>query len=285
MLLNPFRFTTGSNTGLIGAYLAGLWGGYSLDVLSSTYGGACVRLRRSSDNAEQDIGFSSGAIDAGAVAAFVGSDSAYITTWYDQAGGGNHLIQPTTTRQPRLVNAGSLSDAAVFDGSNDAMETTNAGGTPTAVTMFFFGELRNSGPSTVIHSIGNPQNSRGAQFSSGGTTNIFGAVTGPGGFDAATNYWTANFNGALLSGDHVYSTRYLPTDSGAKVRLYVDGSNVASTSTAFPGSLNAAFASAKHRLAARLVDGTFAANLDCRTFLLYESDKVADIAAISAAIS
>ncbi len=83
---------------------------YSLRKLSSTYSGALIRVRRSSDNAEQDIYPSSsncGMLDTAALTTFVGSNSAFVKTWYDQVGT-RHATQTTAGSQPRIVNAGTI---------------------------------------------------------------------------------------------------------------------------------------------------------------------------------
>lgn len=97
---------------------------YSTRLLRTAYAGQCLRIRRSSDNAEQDIGFVSGAIDESAITTFVGANSAFVVTWYDQSGNARDITQTTTTRQPRIVNAGVIDKrngkvAPIFDGSND----------------------------------------------------------------------------------------------------------------------------------------------------------------------
>lgn len=80
---------------------------YSLRRLRAGYTGACIRVRRSSDNAEQDIGFNSNFdLDTTALLTFVGANNGFITTWYDQSGNGNNATQSTAAQQPRIVNAG-----------------------------------------------------------------------------------------------------------------------------------------------------------------------------------
>jgi len=102
---------------------------YSLRKLSSTYSGSAIRVRRSSDNAEQDIGFVSGDLDTSSLLSFVGAGSGYITTWYDQSGNANDATQATAANQPRIVNSGVIEttgseNAIKFDGSNDYMTRT-----------------------------------------------------------------------------------------------------------------------------------------------------------------
>jgi hypothetical protein len=97
---------------------------YSLKKLISTATRA-IRVRRSSDNAEQDIGFTEDTLDTAALAAFVGSDSAFVTTFYDQTATGINLVQGTAASQPRIVNAGVFDGAAIFDGVNDWMSAAS----------------------------------------------------------------------------------------------------------------------------------------------------------------
>jgi hypothetical protein len=95
--------------------------------LSSSYSGPALRVRRSSDNAESDIGFNaSGDLDTAALLAFIGANSGFINTFYDQTGGGAHYTQGTTGSQPRIVNAGVVDvintrPALLYDGSNDTL--------------------------------------------------------------------------------------------------------------------------------------------------------------------
>lgn len=52
----------------------------------TSYNGALIRVRRASDNAQQDIGFdASGNLNTAALAAFVGSSQGFLTRVYDQA--------------------------------------------------------------------------------------------------------------------------------------------------------------------------------------------------------
>ena len=82
---------------------------YSLRLLRTAYTGPAVRVRRSNDNSEQDIGFNSdGTLDTTALTTFVGANSAFVTTWYDQSGYGRHATQATAAHQPRIVNAGTI---------------------------------------------------------------------------------------------------------------------------------------------------------------------------------
>lgn len=90
----------------------------------------CLRVRRSNDNTEQDIGFSGDALDTSALAAFVGSNSGYVVKWYDQSGNGEHAEQATAANQPRIVNAGVIDSSIVFSGTQILKVTSLTLGTP-----------------------------------------------------------------------------------------------------------------------------------------------------------
>jgi hypothetical protein len=74
--------------------------------LRSAYGGPCMRVRRSSDSTQQDIGFLGNVLDQAALLAFVGAGSGYVITLYDQGPAARHLTQADPLKQPIVVNAG-----------------------------------------------------------------------------------------------------------------------------------------------------------------------------------
>lgn len=82
--------------------------GYSLRKISSTYTGSAIRVRRSNDNAEQNIGFVNNELDTASLLTFTGANSGFVTTWYDQSGNANNAVQATTSLQARIVNAGTI---------------------------------------------------------------------------------------------------------------------------------------------------------------------------------
>jgi len=105
-------YTAGSTpTNLLLDDYPGAAAAYSVRRLNSAYTGACMRVRRDSDNTEQDIGFdSNGDLDTSALATFVGSgNNGYVRYWYDQStaggtGSGNDAGQATATSQPQIYN-------------------------------------------------------------------------------------------------------------------------------------------------------------------------------------
>lgn len=109
------------DAGRFGKFINGLHALYSLRQELASYTGNLIRVRRSSDNAEQDIGIATGILDTAALATFAGSSSCYVKTWYDQSGRGNDLTQTTTTKQPIIVNAGTYLTSIQFDGTDDTL--------------------------------------------------------------------------------------------------------------------------------------------------------------------
>lgn len=106
-------------------YTANLVGAWSVARrLLGSYQGPLIRIRRSSDNSEQDIGYDGdGNLDTAAITSFVGANSAFATKVYHQ-NSGNDLLQTTTGYQPRIVNAGAIETigsipALKFDGADD----------------------------------------------------------------------------------------------------------------------------------------------------------------------
>jgi len=81
---------------------------YSVRKLRSSYSGSALRVRRSSDNTEQDIGFTGNDLDTTSLSSFVGVSDGFITKWYDQSGSVNDLVQTTASLQPQIVSGGTI---------------------------------------------------------------------------------------------------------------------------------------------------------------------------------
>jgi hypothetical protein len=91
------------NKGLLDEF-AGAAAAYSLRDLTFLRGGPVVRVRRSSDNTEQD--FTATQVTDGALTTFCGAGDGFVRTWYDQSGNGNHAIQTSVNTQPQIVTNG-----------------------------------------------------------------------------------------------------------------------------------------------------------------------------------
>lgn len=114
---------------------------YSLRKLKRDYNGFAVKIRRSSDNAEVNVYFDTNDIVSNSsnvtvtaigtssliigqvlnYATFIGANTAFVTTWYDQGTNAYHATQTTVAVQPRLVlnSAGPLNTlpSILYDGT------------------------------------------------------------------------------------------------------------------------------------------------------------------------
>lgn len=95
---------------------------YSVRKLRSAYTGSAIRVRRSSDNTESDIGFSGGNLDTTALTSFCGSGNGFVTTWYDQSGNARNATQTTAANQPQIVSSGSV----ITENTKSAIQFTGA---------------------------------------------------------------------------------------------------------------------------------------------------------------
>lgn len=80
---------------------------YSLRKLRAEYTGSAIRVRRSQDDAEIDVGFdSNGLLDTAAIANHCTNKNGFVTKWYDQSGNSRDAVQATSTKQPAIYEAG-----------------------------------------------------------------------------------------------------------------------------------------------------------------------------------
>jgi hypothetical protein len=107
---------------------------YSLRLLDSTYTGSAIRVRRASDNAEQDIGFdSNGDLDTTALATFCSGTDGFCKVWYDQSSNGVDATQTTTTAQPKIYD-GTTGVVTNSNGKPAIQEVNQSGFTETIST-------------------------------------------------------------------------------------------------------------------------------------------------------
>jgi hypothetical protein len=81
--------------------------GLSLELLDKDYSGFCIKVRRSSDNTELDIGFVNGILDTASLLDFVGSGNGFVSIIYDQVGS-NNMVQNTASLQGQIVSNGEV---------------------------------------------------------------------------------------------------------------------------------------------------------------------------------
>jgi hypothetical protein len=111
--------------GLLDQY-AGAAAAYSLRSLTLYYTGPVVRVRRSSDNTEQD--FTAAQVTDGTLITFCGAGNGFVRTWYDQSGNGRNATQTTTANQPQIVSSGAL----LTEGTKPALSFA---GSPVVLTL------------------------------------------------------------------------------------------------------------------------------------------------------
>jgi hypothetical protein len=107
-MLFPFSFMQSQGQPLLLDLYPNAAVAFSVRKLRTAYSGSAIRVRRSSDNAEQDIGFVSGYLDTTSLLSFCGGASGFVTTWYDQSGNGKNAVQTTASIQPRIASFGVL---------------------------------------------------------------------------------------------------------------------------------------------------------------------------------
>jgi beta-glucanase (GH16 family) len=87
------------------------------------YSGSAIRVQRTSDSTESDIGFLGTDLDTATLSTFCSGTSCYVMKMYDQSGNGYDATQSLTANAPKIVNAGTLQTVgsrptAVFDGND-----------------------------------------------------------------------------------------------------------------------------------------------------------------------
>ena len=94
-----------------------------------------IRVRRSSDNAEQDIGFVGNELDTASLLSFCGVGDGFVTTWYDQSGNGRNAQAIT---QPNIVTSGVIdllnTKPAIRMGIDSSMSISVSTNTPLTIS-------------------------------------------------------------------------------------------------------------------------------------------------------
>jgi hypothetical protein len=225
---------------------------YSLTSLRSAYTGPVVRVRRSSDNAEQD--FTATEVHNGGIASFVGSGNGFVRTWYDQSGSAN-LVQSTNGSQPLIALAGSLVmrngkpgiDFGI-DGSSPPVQLTatlasnNSDWFAIAVVTYKSGSVESQLPSA-----GDFQWRYGRWISVGSlstqdydnTNSFLGFVTNRNDFGETPPAAYAGYNVQFAGKEIAYDTQYLFTTYKSASTVKVRVNNIDGESITQAGTLNA----------------------------------------------
>lgn len=255
-LINPYILQASG-----GSYILDTYGSakvaYSLHQLSSTATLAC-RVRRSSDNAEQDIGFVAGDLDTTSLLSFVGAGDGFVVKMYDQSGNANDVFNSTGGDQRYIVQSGVLN---LYPSSSIVTTYRQSVNSYLNLTTPF---LQTSEHTTV--SVGNTTlgefngvNGNNAPISVGTTTSKTLRY-----FDTTSN----NF-GTLTGGNHITGT-YRKLDN--TIRAFDNG-------VLFGSSLTGSTLSASNYI--KIWDRLSNANYYSSTVILWENDLSANSIDIS----
>lgn len=202
---------------------------YSLEQIKCGFTGNLIQVRRDSDNATQDIGFDvNGDLDVASISSFVGSNSAYVSAWYNQGSGGTlwDLAQATLGSQPRIVNAGVLETvggkpAIFFDGTNDFLKSN------VAFTCEDFSVFATMNLATVsgVHMIVDADNGGGTRIAQFLRTN--GAALESIGFNGGTAYTESN-SATLTATTYLFSVM----KTASTIEAFVNNSSAGGTAMA-----------------------------------------------------
>jgi len=123
---------------------SGATAAYSLRKLSSTYTGSAIRVQRSSDSTQQDIGFVDNELDVASLNSFVGAGTGTVVTWYDQSGNNYDCIKNGSVGTPDIIVAGTTQTlnnktALYFNGSKTLVSGTLTNLFGTGKTFISFG--------------------------------------------------------------------------------------------------------------------------------------------------
>jgi hypothetical protein len=212
--------------------VTGATGAYGLRRLKST-ATLAIRVRRSNDNVEADIGFTlTGDLDQGALLTHCGANSGFIVTLYDQTGNSRHFTQATSTLQPRIVNSGVVDKknnkpTLVFDGSDDRLSGVTAtlglsNGIPGASILSVSAPSAISANTTLLM-LSTSVSSSSALINQGySATNRFRSVIRRVSSDSA-NITTSAANNAFTSGTLLVHTLTITYPTSPLVTVYKDG--------------------------------------------------------------
>jgi hypothetical protein len=178
----PFTHTVSGGGG--GAFILDdypAYAAFSLQKIKSDYSGSSIRVRRDSDNAEQDIGFTvANALDSSSLLTFVGAGDGFVTIAYNQMGGTN-FTQTTANNQPKIVSSGSL-----ITDPNNGLAAIEFDGS--------YSELRDGGLGTVVnldsYRVGNTSDNKFIMLSGLTTKYSFVATSGNTNTNIMKNYGT-----------------------------------------------------------------------------------------------
>lgn len=160
----PQPKSRGVATALLLDSLTGAVAAYSVRKLRTAYAGSALRLRRDSDNAEQDVGFIGSNLDTASAATFIGGGNGYGATFYDQVGSYD-LTQSTAAQQALYSATGGAGSKPcfTFDATDDIFARTAS--KPTLSTgVTYLAVVKYTTDSRYLCAIGGAYNGAGVRL-------------------------------------------------------------------------------------------------------------------------
>ena len=99
----------------------------SLYKMVSAYAGSAIRVRRDSDNTEQDIGFNGNGLDTSAIATFGAGANVFIKTWYDQSGSGYNYTQSSASAQAQIATGAAYATTVIVGSDSNPVASFDGG--------------------------------------------------------------------------------------------------------------------------------------------------------------
>ena len=242
---------------------------YSTRKIRGGYSGPAIRVRRSSDNAEQNIGFTAaGDLDTAALLAFTGTSNGFVAKWYDQSGNRRDIVQATANKQPQI----SINGIVLTEKGRPTVTSTGNSYLGTASLAMTRGELT----SFAMFRMGTYR------------ANMFIGILGGSHVAPSRNTTGANRYYGLSTGDTVFTpmangNNYITmANLGGSISVWENGSQVVS---------NSAYASAEGMYAAvNLFDrwdasASLTPGTSISEVILYNSDQRSSRTAIEASSS
>lgn len=213
-----FDFET---TGRLLDGVSNLEGVFSLYNRVTGYVGNCIRLRRDSDDTEQDFGFTSDFIDLAAIATFKGAANLYVRTWYDQSAV-NNFNQTTNALQPQFFSTGGGDDnlqpyIKFIAASNTKMDKTS---TLTSADLFkTYLVAKKTTAAATIWTTGTTTNYFNFGLPAGNLYAINKRVGGANYYKRSTNNWSANGENGLMAVICVGNLANTPSRNDLQINL------------------------------------------------------------------
>jgi len=253
-LLSFVNSSDTSTSKLLDQY-SGASAAYSLRKLRNAYSGSAIRVRRSSDNSELNIGFdASGNLDTVSLLSFVGAGDGFVSIWYDQSGNGKNATQPSSANQPQIVVSGTLQTlnskpTLYFDGSSRYFDCGYLNGGTKPADYSTFALARYTWSSYQISALIHSQNSVGSGESGYNMMTMWsgGRMVGNSSNNINYRYWYSNslitlnqrylFEGHYKSNTSPYVGKFYFNNNSIPVTDWLGGTAQNNSSTEFKTSI------------------------------------------------